>query len=163
MAERVAVLENKLKAKSGGGWGETARHWAQIVAMPVALAVLGYWLIGSVDLAIKERQADISGLSQIREALKDLYAAEPIKESVDTASLSMAAFGGIAAAPLIEAVNLGGDARPAAAERGLIAAAMVEKVRVCGVLASVRDSISSKLYTADTREVARRLAEDLQC
>jgi hypothetical protein len=141
---------------------EKVPPWLQAIATPLMVALIGYWLTGSLDLAIKQQQADISGVKEMREALADLYAAEPEKAKVDTAALSMAAFGGVAAGPLLEAYNLGGAARPEAAERGLIAAATRDKVRVCEALAAVK-ATTGTLYSADTRSFAAKLQGDLGC
>jgi hypothetical protein len=134
----------------------------QAITTPLMVVLVGWWLTGRLDLAIKQQQADIAGVKEMREALKDLYAAEPEKSLVETAALSMAAFGGVAAGPLVEALNLGGAARSAAAERALIAAAALDKERVCDVLASVAGSTEA-LYAEETRNVAERLRRELRC
>jgi hypothetical protein len=136
--------------------------WVQALVTPVVVAVVGWWVSGSLDLAIKQQQADISGVKEMREALADLYAKDPEKAKVDTAADSIAAFGGVAAAPLIEAYNRGGAARPEAAKRGLIAAAVRDKGRVCNVLATVRQS-ADQSYTSDTHSLANELWGSLKC
>ena len=141
---------------------EKVPPWLQAIATPLMVALIGWWLTGSLDLAIKQQQADISGVKEMGEALASLYAAVPVKSSVDTAALSIGAFGGVAAGPLIEAYNLGGAARQEAAKRGLIAAATRDKLRVCAALATVKESTGS-LYTPGTMTLAKELDDGLRC
>jgi hypothetical protein len=136
--------------------------WLQAVATPLMVALVGWWLTGSLDLAIKQQQADVSGVKEMREALADLYASEPQKSKADTAALSIAAFGGVAAGPLAEAYNLGGAARTEAALRGLVAAAARDKIRVCDVVTSIAGS-STELYSKETRDMASDLQRKLRC
>jgi hypothetical protein len=136
--------------------------WLQAVATPLMVALVGWWLTGSLDLAVKQQQADISGIKEMRGALADLYASVPEKSKADTAALSIAAFGGVAAGPLVEAYNLSGAARTEAAQRGLVAAAARDKIRVCDVLASVAGS-KAELYTKETRDMASDLHGKLRC
>jgi hypothetical protein len=135
--------------------------WLQAVATPLMVALVGWWLSGSLELAIKQQEVDISGVKEMREALADLYADEPVKSKVDTAALSIAAFGSVAAGPLVEAYNLTGASRTHAAERGLVAAALRDKARVCKVLTSVAAKASP--YSEDTRQMASKLQGDLRC
>jgi hypothetical protein len=165
---RLILLEQAVPASSVvGPWytrvpWEQIPSWLQAIATPLMVAAVGWWLTGSLDLAIKQQQADISGVKEMREALKDLYAAEPEKSALDTAALSIAAFGGVAAGPLIEAINRGGAARMSAAQQGLVAAAALDKERVCRVLAATADA-SHALYPDETRKIAKELRGDLRC
>jgi hypothetical protein len=165
---RLRLLEQAAPASSAAGPWHTRVPWDQIpswlqaIATPLMVAVVGWWLTGSLELAIKQQQADISGVKEMREALKDLYAAEPEKSALDAAALSIGAFGGVAAGPLIEAINRGGAARTSAARQGLVAAAALDKERVCRVLAAVADAAPA-LYAVETRMIAKRLHGELRC
>ena len=139
------------------------------VATPLMVILVGEWLTGSLDRAIKQQeaaiqqqQADFSGVKEMRSALVDLYDNEPKKTAVDSAALTIAAFGGVAAPPLIEAYNRGGAALAEAAKRGLIAASTHDKTRVCAVLASVSAS-TDQLYKPETIKFAADLQQALKC
>jgi hypothetical protein len=133
------------------------------------VVLVGEWLTGSLDRAIKQQeaaiqqqQADFSGVKEMRAALADLYAAEPEKAAVDSAALSIASFGSVSAAPLIEAFDRGGAAREEAARRGLVAASTHDKPRVCAVLASVLGSDGS-LYRPETMKFAAEFQKAIRC
>jgi hypothetical protein len=172
VVSRLDTLERRVEGLavppiSAGPWyrriaWDQVPSWTQAIATPLMVALVGWWLTGSLEVAIKQQQTDISGVKEMRDSLKDLYAPEPEKAKVETAALSIAAFGGVAAGPLVEAVNRGGAARVVAAEQGLVAAAALDKERVCRVLAAVTAS-SVKLYTAETKALAKRLHGELRC
>jgi hypothetical protein len=149
---------------TGFPWNKVP-EWVQAiaaVATPLMVVLAADWLTGSLDRAIQQQQADISGVKEMRAALADLYAAEPEKATVDSAALSIASFGSVSAAPLIEAFDRGGATREEAARRGLIAASTHDKTRVCAVLASVSGSDSS-LYKPETMKFAAELQKAMKC
>jgi hypothetical protein len=91
---RLLHLEGQAPLSSAGGpwytqvsWDKLL-PWAQAFATPLMVAAVAYWLTGRLDLAIRQQEADFSGVKEMREALAHLYAAEPQKEVVDTAALS---------------------------------------------------------------------------
>lgn len=165
---RLLLLEQAAPASFAVGPWHTRVPWDQIpswlqaIATPLMVALVGWWLTGSLDLAIKQQQVDISGIKEMREALKDLYAPEPEKSALETAALSIAAFGGVAAGPLIEAINRGGAARTNAARQGLVAAAALDRERVCRVLAVAADAAPA-LYADETRMITKQLHGELRC
>jgi hypothetical protein len=167
---RLLLVERALSA-TGAGSAFTGFRWDKVpewvqaaaaVATPVMVVLVGEWLTGSLDRAIQQQQADISGVKEMRAALVDLYAAEPEKATVASAALSIASFGSVSAAPLIEAFDRGGAAREEAARRGLIAASTHDKTRVCAVLASVSGSDNS-LYRPETTKFAAELQKAMRC
>ena len=135
---------------------------AQILAMPVVIVLVGFGLTGKLDLAIKQQQADLAGVTGMQESLKTLYADGLADGDYFRAALFVGAFGGVAAGPLVQAYDLGGDGRELAAERGLIAAGVRDVVRVCEVLKVVAGS-KGEIYRPETRTLAAKISGGLSC
>lgn len=165
LEREIAGLDARLRllqGKAGGGSSEALRAWTQVLLVPVVLFMLGYWLKDTVDQAFKERQLEQSGLAQVREQLTELYSEEVNAGDALRVALAIGAFGGVAAQPLIEAVNLGGDSRRAAATRGLLTAGLIDHDRVCEALAAtVVDN--QKIYQWWTKQDAAELMGFLKC
>lgn len=154
---RLRLIENK-----AGGGGEAIRAWAQVLLVPIVLFALGYWLKDTVDQAFKERQLEQSGLAEVRGQLSDLYGTEFDASEARQAALAIGVFGGVAAHPLIEAVNLGGDGRRAAAKRGLVTAGRIDHEQVCEALATTVTN-DQKIYQWWTKQDAAELLGVLKC
>ena len=134
----------------------------QIVAMPLVLAFVGWLLTDKLDLAIKQQQADLGGVKEMQTVLKTLYMVAPANEDVDPAALTLGAFGGVAAGPLIQAYELPGDSRREAVRKGLVAAGVRDKVRVCEVL-KVASQSTDDVYQQKTREMVDKIRQGLKC
>lgn len=145
--------------------------WVQTVVVPIAILVIGFWLKDSVDLAVKQRQVDFSGLKDMRDLVSILYQAEPEKSQLDIASFTISSYGELAAPILLQAYNLGGAARHAAAERGLLAAAAHDPGGICHAIALVVESSTNRtgsatdvpLYSGETVALAQSLTSRLRC
>lgn len=165
LERELAGLDARLRlieGKTSSGRGEALRSWAQVLLVPVVLFVLGYWLKDTVDQAFRERQLEQSGLAEVRGQLTELYSEEVDAGDARQAALAIGAFGGIAAQPLIEAVNLGGSGRRAAATRGLITAGLIDHGRVCRALAATLAN-DQGLYQWWTKQDAADLLGLLKC
>lgn len=164
-----------------GGWRWLAEipKWAPMIT-PVIVAVLGallaYALSGyfqqTLDIrklelelqkfALEQRKADLSGIGQMRELIADLYQEGITPADAEAIALSLAAFGDLAAAPLIHAIETGSPNRRTGAETGLAAAALAAPDQVCATLAQVIDNRTA-LFNWQTHESALRLLGQLGC
>jgi hypothetical protein len=160
-------------------WVAEIPKWAPI-ATPIIVAVLGaflaYYFAGyfqqTLDLrrlelevqklALEQRKTDLSGIGQMRELIAELYKDGITPAQAEASALSLAAFGDLAAPPLIHAIETGSPNRRTGAEAGLAAAALAAPDRVCGALAQVLDNRTA-LFTWQTHESAIRLLGQLGC
>lgn len=160
-------------------WLAELPKWAPIIT-PIVVAVLGallaYALTGyfqqSMDLrrlelelqkfALEQRRVDLSGIGQMRELIADLYREGITPAEAEAIALSLAAFGDLAAPPLIHAIETGSPNRRTGAEAGLAAAALAAPDRVCATLAQVLDNRTA-LFNWQTHESALRLLGQLGC
>lgn len=160
-------------------WLAELPKWAPIIT-PIIVAVLGallaYALTGyfqqSMDLrrlelelqkfALEQRRVDLSGIGQMRELIADLYQEGITPGDAEAIALSLAAFGDLAAPPLIHAIETGSPNRRTGAEAGLAAAALAAPDRVCATLAQVLDNRTA-LFNWQTHESALRLLGQLGC
>ena len=122
-------------------WLTEIPKWGPILT-PIIVAVLGallaYYLTGyfqqTLDirklelevqkLALEQRKTDLSGIGQMRELIAQLYKDGITPQEAEAIALSLAAFGDLAAPPLIHAIETGSPNRRTGAEAGLAAAAL---------------------------------------
>jgi hypothetical protein len=162
-----------------GGWLAEIPKWAPVIT-PIVVAVLGallaYYLTGyfqqTLDLrklelevqkiALEQRKTDLSGIGQMRDLIAQLYEEGITPQQAQAIALSLAAFGDLAAPPLIHAIETGSPNRRTGAEAGLAAAALAAPDQVCGALAQVLDNRTA-LFSWQTHESAIRLLGQLGC
>jgi hypothetical protein len=162
-----------------GGWLAEIPKWAPVIT-PIVVAVLGallaYYLTGyfqqTLDLrklelevqkfALEQRKTDLSGIGQMRDLIAQLYEEGITPQQAQAIALSLAAFGDLAAPPLIHAIETGSPNRRTGAEAGLAAAALAAPDGVCGALAQVLDNRTA-LFSWQTHESAIRLLGQLGC
>jgi hypothetical protein len=160
-------------------WLDEIPKWGPILT-PIVVAALGallaYYLTGyfqqTLDLrklelevqklALEQRKTDLSGIGQMRELIAQLYKDGITPQEAEAIALSLAAFGDLAAPPLIHAIETGSPNRRTGAEVGLAAAALAAQDPVCGTLARVIDNRTA-LFNWQTQESAIRLLGQLGC
>jgi hypothetical protein len=113
-------------------------------------------------LALEQRKTDLSGIGQMRELIAQLYKDGITPQEAAATALSLAAFGDLAAPPLIHAIETGSPNRRTGAETGLAAAALAAPDPVCGTLGRVIDNRTA-LFNWQTHESALRLLGQLGC
>jgi hypothetical protein len=177
---RVAQPPTPAPAPSGRWWWlAEIPKWGPMLT-PIIVAVLGallaYALTGyfqqTLDIkklelelqkfTLEQRKTDLGGIGQMRELIADLYQEGITPADAEAIALSLAAFGDLAAAPLIHAIETGSPNRRTGAEAGLAAAALATPDRVCATLAQVLDNRSA-LYNWQTHESVLRLLGQLGC
>lgn len=160
-------------------WVAQIPKWGPMLT-PIIVALLGaflaYFFTGyfqqTLDLrklelelqkfALEQRKADLSGIGQMRELIAQLYKESITPSEAEAIALSLAAFGDLAAPPLIHAIETGSPNRRTGAEAGLAAAALTAPDGVCAVLAQVLDNRTA-LFTWQTHESAMKLIGKLGC
>ena len=168
------------RRRPDAGGGLTRSRSGVRILTPIIVAVLGallaYYLTGyfqqTLDLrklelevqklALEQRKTDLSGIGQMRELIAQLYKDGITPREAEAIALSLAAFGDLAAPPLIHAIETGSPNRRTGAEAGLAAAALAAPDPVCGTLARVIDNRTA-LFNWQTHESAIRLLGQLGC
>jgi hypothetical protein len=143
---------------------------------PIVLFVLGTWFVNAAGdvvenqrvalenqrLALQERQVELGGIAEMREIVAELYEDGITSTEAEATALSLAAFGALAAPPLIHAIETGDAVRMTGAETGLAAAALADPRGVCRILAGVIANRTA-LYSWQTQQSAVKLLGRLGC
>ncbi len=135
----------------------------------VVVAVLGYWLTGSVDNALKRQEAalkrqelQLSNVREMKELLMELHKEEASEQGVLAHALTLSAFGRPAVGPLLSVLSLDDPIRRHAAEEGLLSIGMSEAETVCAALVGVINNRSGRFRWL-THDSALRLIGELEC
>ncbi len=110
--------------------GEAPKLLASVVVL-----VLGFWIKDSVDLAIKQRQLDLSYSKEMQGLVQKLAEQTELGQLQDTAVV-LASFGEPALSPLLAAMRSSG-VRAIAAEQGLEMLALRDATALCATLPRV--------------------------
>lgn len=143
---------------------------------PIVLFFLGKWFVDTAGdvvenqrlalenqrLALQERQVELGGIAEMRQLVADLHKDGITSSEAGATALSLAAFGALAAPPLIHAIETGDAVRMTGAEAGLAAAALADPRGVCRTLGGVIDNRTA-LYTWQTQQSAVKLLGRLGC
>jgi len=143
---------------------------------PIVLFFLGKWFVDAAGdvvenqrlalenqrLALQERQVELGGIAEMRQLVADLHKDGITSVEAGATALSLAAFGALAAPPLIHAIETGDAVRMTGAEDGLAAAALADPRGVCRTLGGVIDNRTA-LYSWQTQQSAVKLLGRLGC
>ena len=158
---RLSRIEDglkKLQPKQKDGW-EKLQALTPLVS-GILVAVVGYFLTGSVNNAIQRQQLQLSNVKEMRELLAQLNTAD--STLADSAAFTLSAFGRPAVAPLVAAMVAGGEVRAPAAERALRAIGLNEAEAVCEPVRKVLDNRTGRFpWVAHLSAI--RLLGDLDC
>ena len=158
---RLSRLEEdvkKLQPKRKDNW-EKAQAIAPLVA-GLLVAVVSYFLTGSVNNAIQRQQLQLSNVKEMRDLLAQLDTAE--SNQADSAAFTLSAFGRPAVSPLMAALLAGGEVRAPAAERALRAIGLNDAAAVCAPARKVLDNRTGRFSWLAHLSVIRLLG-DLEC
>lgn len=158
---RLARLEEavaKLQPKRKDVW-EKLQALGPIVS-GVLVAVVGYWLTGSVNNAIQRQQLQLSNVKEMRDLLGQLNTADA--DQAEAAALTLSAFGRPAVPAVMGALAAGGEVRAPAAERALRAIGLNDPDAVCEPARKVVDNRTAR-FTWLAHLAALRLLGDLEC
>jgi hypothetical protein len=143
---------------------------------PIVLFIIGTWFVDAAGdvvenqrlalenqrLALQERQVELGGITEMRQLVADLHKDGITSVEAGATALSLAAFGALAAPPLIHAIETGDAVRMTGAEAGLAAAALADPRGVCRNLGGVIDNRTA-LYSWQTQQSAVKLLGRLGC
>jgi hypothetical protein len=141
-------------------------NWEKLQALSplitgVVLAVVGYFLTGSVNQAFQKSQLQFSYVKEMQELLAKLGESKTLEEAKTTA-VALAAFGPYAIPPLLNEIQSGEMNRPAAGEYGLRAVALADPVKACPALGRVLENRTAA-YNWLTHRAAVRILGSANC
>lgn len=160
---RLATLEARLKTlepKQKDAW-EKLQALSPIIS-GLAVAIVGYFLTGSVNAALQREQVQLSNVKEMRELVQTLAKAEATDQEARAAAHTLSAFGRHAVTPLLATLAEGHDISAPAAEAGLRALGLSEPAAVCAPLAKMLQNTSGR-FTWVAHLSAIRLVGDLEC
>ena len=147
----------KLQPKKKDGW-ERLQAMSPLLG-GVLVAIVTYFLSGSVTNAIQRQQLQLSNVKEMRDLLDQLDKGAGEGES---AAFTLSAFGPPAVPALMAALLSGGVERAPAAERALWGIGLSSPQPVCDLAARVLDNRSGRITWISHVSVMRLLG-DLQC
>ncbi len=130
------------------------------LASAVLVAVVGYFLTGSVNNAIQRQQLQLSNVKEMRDLLVQITSSD--QAQAEAAAFTLAAFGRPAAPPLMAALVAGGEVRGPAAETALRAIGLNDPDAVCGPARRIVDNRTGR-FSWLAHIAAMRLLGDLDC
>jgi hypothetical protein len=134
-----------------------------VLSSGVIVAIVGFFLTGSVNTAIQKKGLELSSAKEMRELVMTLSKAKN-REEAETAAITLAAFGQFAIPPVVGILQGagGGSVQMLAAEKGLQTIGVVEPDAVCGALAQIVKN-RTRLFAWDAHGAAIRLLGNLNC
>jgi hypothetical protein len=126
----------------------------------IVLAILAYQLTGSVEVALKREELNLSNVTEMRSLLLSLQGEKP--EEWQGAAFTLSAFGVAAVPPLISALSVGDEVRSPYIESALRSIGFSHPDAVCTPMISVLDTHTGR-FTWLMHKAAIRLIGDLQC
>jgi hypothetical protein len=126
----------------------------------ILVAVVGYFLTGSVNNAIQRQQLHLSNVKEMRDLLGQLNTADI--DQADAAAFTLSAFGRPAVPAVMGALLAGGEVRAPAAEKALRAIGFDDPSAVCEPARKVVDNRTAR-FSWLAHLSAIRLLGDLEC
>ena len=128
----------------------------------LVLALVGYFLTGSVNQAIQKSQLQFNYVKEMRELLAKMGDAKTTLDEAKTTAVALASFGAYAIPPLLNEIQSGEMNRPAAAEIGLRTVALADPQRACPALARILENRTAA-YNWFTHRAAIRILGNANC
>ena len=127
------------------------------VAVPIVVLVLGWWTKGSVELALKEQQLEISSAQGMEDLISTLRKSNLQPHEADGAALALAAYGRHAIAPLISVLDGNTNAR-LAAEKSLFTIGLAHPKTTCDIIERSLNSHNEQFSLRGHKSVIKLLA-----
>jgi len=153
---------------SDDGKNSAARKWfADLASSLIKTGVmffLGYLLIQSVELDLKQAQFTADAADKLKEYIVTLNGenAPGGEAQYQATALALGGFGGVAAYPLVETIDRGDERRIAWGKVGLEQAGRIAPDETCRVLEAVIDD-PTRSYKWLTRKTAVQVAGSVGC
>lgn len=123
---------------------------------------LAWWLTGRVELAMKQRELELSHIQEMHSGFARLMSDSTTQAGARADAFALAPFRDYAIIPLIVSIESGNEYRWRAGEDGLRAIAMTDSAPVARQLIRVLGN-RSRLYSWRTHDSAIRILGDLGC
>jgi hypothetical protein len=160
---RIAELEAEV-----GKLKRQPKHWTDVLKAVgplisgVVVLFVGYLLTGSVNLALQEKQLQVSNVKEMREMLLSFDDTTASLDKMKATAVTLSAFGGFAVGPLLNLLDSGSSNKVLAAKEGLRAVGIIEPEAACEKLAGVLGN-RTRLFSWETHLWVIRLAGQLSC
>jgi hypothetical protein len=129
---------------------------------PIVTAVLGYFLITTVNLSLQKQQLQLSGAKEMQGLLADLGNPDATLEKTQASAMALASFGRFAVIPLINELQARTFNGQLAAQVGLRAIGAEDQKETCRELQKTVEN-RSRLYGWIAHRYAIRLLGEVGC
>lgn len=127
------------------------------------VALFLFFVKDSVDLALKERQLEVTSVTGMRELLVKLRGGKLDENEAEATAIALAAFGQYAVVPLISVLQSGGDTSARAAHKGLQMLALTEhRGTACQAFVKVIEN-KTQLFSWQTHYEVIYLIGEMNC
>jgi hypothetical protein len=161
--ERLQTIEQKiakLEKRPKDTWDKLQSVSALLSG--VLVAIVGYYLTGTINRGLQERQFQFSSAKDMQELLTRLNDPTVSLENKQSTALVLAAFGKYAIDPLVNLIQSGDANRMVAAEGGLRAIGHSDQESLCAELRLVIDN-RTRIFSWYTHRSAIRLMREAVC
>lgn len=164
-ARQHVTLDGAIELKQPPSTAKGKDWWDRIGALApfvsgAILAVLGYFLTGSVNTALKREELSLSNVTEMRALLLALEG--PKEEEWRAAAFTLSAFGAPAVPPLVSALTTADEIRTTIVEAALRGIGLSRPEAVCPPMIAALDNRTGR-YTYLMHHSAIRLIGDLGC
>lgn len=160
---RLQLLESeiaKLKAPPLL-WLEILKALSPLITGLFLLGV-GYQLTGSIENALAQKEHQLSNVKEMREIILKLESSETSLNEAMANVRTLSAFGTAAIPPLISMLGSSGDTKILAAQEGLRAIALYDRLEVCVRLTKIVNN-RTRLFSWEAHRWAIKLIGELDC
>jgi hypothetical protein len=157
--ERLQKVENSKQPKSKSAL-DVFQAFAGI-ATPILIAIFAWWVTGRVELALKERQAQVGFVKEIQSLIQDLSRADD-PDKAKEAGIALAAYGEIAVGPLMSLFRSSKQYVPQGAEEGLRTIGTTQPSLICIQMRRVIGNRTA-IYSWENQKTAIELIGQLDC
>lgn len=159
---RLKAIEDSVR-KFNPNPKSSLRDWFQTLSpflTAIAVLVIGFVLKDSVVQALEREKLDLTYVTNVRDLIKGFDTAQE-QSSADANAIALAMYGRFAIVPLIERLQ-GGDVAQPAAERGLRIVGASDPAATCSALTKILLD-PARQYTWQTHKVVIRLIGVSEC
>ena len=160
--DRINKAEENPKEKSGSGTWPWISDVLKTLLPSIVLAVLGWALKDTVDLALREREIQLEAVKEMETLIPDLQKKDLSPEDAQAKAAQLAAFGQYSVSFFVNILEVGSQNAKAGAEEGLRMVARSDPQSVCAPLQTAITNHSA-LYVWQTHLTALRVLGQAGC
>jgi hypothetical protein len=128
----------------------------------LVLFLLGYWFLEEAKQSTEARKVAAENTKEIRDLVKELIRGDTDNDTAVASAVAIGSFGRYSVVPLVMALDAGGPNSVLAAQRGLIAAGLLDHKYTCEVLVDVLENRTRRHKAITHKEVIKSIA-DIGC